>query len=50
MKLSFFISYSRKDEHLVYRYADDIKTHLNAVTWIDKDDIPTGNELTSLPS
>lgn len=42
MKLSFFISYSRRDEHLVYRYADDIKTHLNVTTWLDKDDIPTG--------
>lgn len=42
MKLSFFISYSRRDEHLVYRYADDIKKHLNVTTWLDKDDIPTG--------
>lgn len=44
MKLSFFISYSRRDEHLVYRYADDIKKHLNVTTWLDKDDIPTGSD------
>lgn len=44
MKLSFFISYSRRDEHIVYRYAGDIKQHLNVNTWIDKDDIPTGRD------
>lgn len=44
MRLSFFISYSRSDEHLVYRYADDIKQHLNVNTWLDKDDIPTGQD------
>ena len=44
MKLSFFISYSRRDEHVVYRYADDIKKHLNVMTWVDKDDIPTGRD------
>lgn len=44
MKLSFFISYSRLDEHIVYHYAGEIRKHLNVNTWMDKDDIPTGRD------